>query len=474
MKKTIVFFFLFSLLFFAGVLTWRLFPDVFEKVETLLFPSEVVEEAPKQDEASEEEYESQLEELTDANAFLERGENFVVGGYLGLAINDFSRAVEIAPENKVAWERLVSTQMRLRDYSAAEASAKKALETFTNDGDFLAFLGQIKIAQSEFEEAWEIFSAMPDSPQKDFFRGLISAYFQKHDNAKEFLESTKNDSIWGSRAAVLLTAYQEFSLFPEGNPLHERLLLTKAFVDLGYFELAVSSSKEIIKEREDYRDAWLLLGYSYLSLEKYDLAQNILQKARELDPTKPEASFYLGLAKVELGDTEGAISDLTAARENGFSDQKVLSAALGRAYIAGEYYEAARAEYEKIAQLGGGAEKWIEPVRISLDFLSDPESAEAFAQKAVAEFPDSSVAKNLLGWALLEKGDFEGAKTILNEVLARDPSFSAAHYNLGKIAEKQEDLETALMEYKKAYEISPSSAIGEMAAERYNALLMGE
>ncbi len=471
MKKTIVFFFLLSFLFFAGVLSWRLFPEAFEAIKISLPSSDSEVTVPTPEEKIET---PKAEELTDANAFLDRGDNFVLGGYLGLAINDFTRAVEIDPSNKNAREKLISAQIRLRDYTAAEQSVKNALEVFSSDGDFLAFLGEIKIAQSAFAESWDIFSAMPDSPKKNFFQGLISTYFGKKENAKRFLELAKNDAIWGSRSAVLLSAYQEFTLFPEGNPLHEKLLMTKAFVDLGYFEIAISSAKEIVKEREDYRDAWLLLGFSYLSLEKYDLAKNILEKARELDPIKPESSFYLGLAKIELGDTEGAISDLTAARENGFSDQKTLSEALGKAYISGNYLEAARAEYEKIATLGGGAEKWVEPVRISLDLLQDFETAESMAKKAVAEFPESSLAQNLLGWTLLEKGSLDEAEGVFRKILERDSQFSAAHYNLGRIAEKREDFENALVEYKNAYEISPTSAIGEKAAEKYNAILTRE
>jgi hypothetical protein len=41
----------------------------------------------------------------------------------------------------------------------------------------------------------------------------------------------------------LLGAFEEFSLFPEGNPLHLKLLLAKAFNDLRFFEMSVQMTK---------------------------------------------------------------------------------------------------------------------------------------------------------------------------------------------------------------------------------------
>ena len=130
----------------------------------------------------------------------------------------------------------------------------------------------------------------------------MSSYFGEYDTAKssflpcQKMRNTENDRVlcWG--------AFQEFSLFPQGNPLHLELLLAKSFNSLGFYEMSIQMCKKILKERDDYRDAWIILGHSYLSLEKYSLARDVLTKALDLDPTKPETAFFLVLQKTILNN----------------------------------------------------------------------------------------------------------------------------------------------------------------------------
>ena len=53
-----------------------------------------------------------------------------------------------------------------------------------------------------------------------------------------------------------------------------------------------------------------------------------------------------------------------------------------------------------------------------------------------------------------------------------DPEFPAAHYNIGKLYEEQGRDDLALDSYQKAYELDANGSIGNLAAKRYNSLLI--
>ena len=53
-----------------------------------------------------------------------------------------------------------------------------------------------------------------------------------------------------------------------------------------------------------------------------------------------------------------------------------------------------------------------------------------------------------------------------------DPTLPAPHYNIAKLYEERDDIDAALEYYQKAYELDQNGSIGNLAAKRYNALLL--
>lgn len=413
------------------------------------------------------------EELEDVSALLQRGGEFRELGYLTLAIADFTAATKKEPKNAIAWKERIAAEMALRDYEAAAASAEEAVVLFPRDESFLRLWGEILLQQSKFTEAEALFEQLPASGAKEFYLGLMASYFKKHEEARAHLETAKADAESSDRASILLLAYEEYDLSPGSDQVYRELLITQALNSLSFYEMAVQKAKnDVIKMREDYRDAWIILGHSYLVLEKPMLAKNVLETAYELDPSKPDTTYYLAVAESELGEYEDAIIHLDMAKKNGYEPDFVIMKTLAEVYVEGEYYEEARQEYEKLLRYDGEKpEKYVKLVQISLDYLGDTAYAKQLAQEAMTKFPESPVSKNLLSWALVEHGDYEEARVVLEEIIAAEPEDQAAQFNLGKVYEGEEQLEMALKYYKTAYELSPYSTLAVKAAEHYNAIV---
>lgn len=416
----------------------------------------------------------QTEELTNTSALLERGENFLQSGLFSLAINDFSRATELTPKSRQPWNKLAGAQIASRDLSGAQTSLNTALRYFPNDEGFLTLLGEVYLQQSKFAEAQKIFEKMPEGGTRYFYLGILAAHSGKFDEAKTFFLQAKKLGL-EEKAQVFLNAFDQFELFPDGDPLYLRLLLAKAFDDLRFFELAIDSTKSILKERGDYRDAWIILGHSYLSLERFDLAKNVLDEALRFDPTKPETAFFLAMTEASMGAYDDAITHFSLARENGYVPQIEVTKALAEAYLNGGFYEVARKEFEKLVEIRTATvADYEKPIRISLEFLGDTATAQTLAMRAVELYPTSVEAKNLLAWAFLEGEQYAQAQVLLEEILSQNPENTQAHIYMGDYFLAQKEKEKALESYKKAYELSSHTQLGIEAAKKYNMLLLEE
>lgn len=467
MLRTLTYLIFASALIIAGIVFW---PQISENIgvgqKEKANPTIIFDENPQNT------GENPQEENLTFDQFINKGEDFADKGLFTLAINNFSAAVTLEPTNKKARLRLIETMVALRDFSGAAEAAKSALQKLPADTDISLLLGEILIQSSQFPEAKAVFAAMPNNiPEKFFFLGAIAAFENQHEEAKKNLEIAKNSRLQ-DRANVILGAYNEFNLFPNGNPLHLQLLITKSFDQLELFEMAVQSAKMVLKENSKYRDAWLILGHAYLALEKVDFAKSAFIKALELDPTKPETLFFLGLAEEELKNYNEALVYMEKALLNGYAPKTDVLKKLGDMNTVVEKYSAAVQYYEEVLKISDKeVGDFIRPIWILTDYLHDGKRAEEIAKQAVEKHPQSAMAYNLLGWAQVEKGDLDNAEKNLGKAVSLDPNLAAAYLNFGKLYEKKGEKENALVNYKKAYEKDPGSSVGTSAAAAFNRLM---
>ena len=453
----------------AGI--FNFYPEIinyishFQAEEEVQFDQQLIEENPS----------AQLEEEEDLTfeELINKGNNFLDKGFLTLAINNFISAVKISPHNKKAREMLIKTQITAKDFDAAENTIENSLKFFPFDKDFLIFLGEVYLQKTEIERAKATFNQLSDIPEKFFFLGSIAAFENDFEIAKRNLLIAKKSANMKNRAEIILSAFEEFSLFPNGNNLHLKLLLAKSFDQLGFFEMAVLSTKNILKENDKYRDAYIVLGHAYLSLEKFIFAKSAFEKALELDPTKPETAYFLAITENEMKNFTSAAIMMQKAIKNDFSPKVDALKKLGEFNINLGNYQEAENNFEEVLQLSDqNIDNFIQPIWILLDLLKDTKKALALARWSVEKHPQKAMSHNLLGWALLEDKQFTEAKKSLQKSLDLDPNLAAAYLNLGKLFEKLEEPQKAIKNFKKAYQIDPTSAVGNLAAEKFNQLIL--
>ncbi len=487
MHRFITIFFAFSLAFFLVGAARFFYPEWFEGGFLDFVKNEESGELrlpPPDDNPGDEAQETEktveerlIEETpADEQALFERAQKFFSHGALSLAQNDLSVLLEKNPNHKEAYLMLIKVHIRKRNFAEAEGVARRALGgSFPDDPDFLLLLGDLFLQQGESRliEAKNTFALLPESsPERNYYLGVIAIAEGDMDLAQNLFEKAKSSTVFNRRSDMILAAFNEFSLFPDGSPLHRDTLLAKALNDAEQFEISLMLTKKVLLENAGYRDAWLVNGYSYLALERYEFTYNAFTQAFSIDPAHADSAFFLGLTNKRLGDYDRAVSFYERAIENGFTPEKEVLREIADAYYLGEKYELSLKEYEKMLELyGGEVSDFIRPMNIALTILKDTDTGISLGNWVVETYPNEALAWNLRGWAYLEKNDLATAESDLKKSLELDNKLAAAYLNLGIVRERQERIDEALNLFETVYEMDPLSEIGEKAVEHYNALV---
>ena len=234
----------------------------------------------------------------------------------------------------------------------------------------------------------------------------------------------------------------------------------------------MASLYEILREEPTYRDAWIILGYAYLTQEHYRDAQDALLKALELDPAKPETRYFLGLSYFGEDQYAAAVTQLQLAVESGYEPRVQAYQKLADVAVLAEQFDIAVKAYETVLILNSSdVTLYIRPIWLYLDKLNNADRAKELAEQAIQEHPNNAMSYNLLGWVQVAQNDLSNAEQNLNYALILDSDLAAAYLNLGWLEQKKENFEQAKEHYKRCYTLDPSGSVGNLAANRYNEIL---
>lgn len=365
---------------------------------------------------------------------LRQGDLFAIQGEWAKAQTEYEQSVD-AGGGVAALRKLAQAQMQRRNINDVRATLKRLRQEGAKSEDLLLLESIVNLRTGELQKAREMLTNAPDSPQKHYGMALLSIIEGSHDQAKSELALTMSgwDPLLRTYARTLQSAYDEFALFPESQELHLITLISRSLAQVQECELALPLLVQVIREQDDYRDAWIVQGYCELVTERFEQSLASLERAYAIDPEKPEVQYFIGRAHAALGDHQNAVTFFSYALKNGFKPEKEVrrliaeqATELGDAELALEQYEMLAgkpdADTQAFAQL------------ITLQLTLDKnEDAYVTALKAVAKWPEEAEVQELLGWAAQENGKKEEAKAAYEKALQIDPNLTSARERLQKL-----------------------------------------
>lgn len=373
--------------------------------------------------------------------------------------------LQAEPENAEARELLVRAQIESKQPEPARQNLAVWQTAVGESPAYFGYLGQIEILADNLPAAFTALEKSGDTAPVP--RAMLDAFYDKQTEVQDLLANSTDYA-----AKTLLAAYTEYARFPESPKTHLDTLLARAFNATGYFTLAAAKLQPVIAANPDYRDAWLLLGYSYYARAKYPAARQAYQTAYDLDPTRAEAQYFLGLTAVQLHDLPAAEEYFMLALKNKYAHPAEVTRQLAEVTYAAGKFDAAAGYYAALLRLGEvDVTAFTRPIYLYLEKLHDGNTAWRLAQQAVAAYPQSAEAQNLAGWVSIKNGFLDEGYDYLVRATELNPALPAPYYNFGLYYEAKNSLENAQKMYRKAYELDPAGGIGRLSAEAYNRLL---
>lgn len=413
------------------------------------------------------------------NERIQKGDTLFQNEYYSLAIKEYAAASQLKPEKAKPYIKIGQAHFKQKDFKQAEKNFTYALKLESNNLEAKINIGKTQIQQEKFKEAQDTFNKISQRNQTvKYYQALIATFFFDHEKAKELFQETIDIGTAKSiseNAQNFLRSYQEFEKYEGGKEIHLKTVLAKSYDQTSQFTFAINILQEVLKEEPEYRDAWILIGYAYLNQEKYGEARESFQQAFDLDPEKAETRYFLGLAYFGENNLEKAILNLEIALENGFQPQIQVKQKLAEMYLLNENYEKAIVFYEEILdETEVDADFYIRPIWIYIEHLNEPLKALNLAHKARAKYPEEAMGYNLLGWAEIANDNLNQAEINLKKAIEINPNLAAAYLNLGTLYEKKKKIDLAKENYKQAYELGKGNSVSNLAAKKYNELILNK
>jgi tetratricopeptide (TPR) repeat protein len=422
------------------------------------------------------------EEFEDKNyaQYLSDGDGYFEQENYTNAIESYGIAAGINPNSSKALNKLAASYLGNNQPEDAKKYYEMAFNLNSNSLEIQIGYLRSLINSRALTEAENLVINMDDSqPEVKYYKSIILTLKKEYSQVETLLaEINENESAsvnTKEKANIILLAFETYNYYPEAESVFLDALICKALSQVGENESAIILGLDIIDRKENYRDAWIVLGYAYLATDDARSAIDALSQAESLESEKPETLFYLGLAYFSNNDIDQAISYLEKAYKNGYEPKDQINLKLGDLYLLKENYNKAAFRYEKILTKNTkNMDIFVKAIWLNIDKTNDPEKALSLAKKVVENHPQDPMSFNLLGWAQLANGDLQNAEANLQTSLNINPSLDATNLNYGLLYEKKGDVFLAKEFYKKAYLLGRGNAIARRAATSYNKLTENE
>jgi len=365
---------------------------------------------------------------------LREGDLYAIRGEWAEAAKAYEQAVAM-DGGLPALRKLALAQLQRRDMGGLNETIRKLKAAGARPEDVALIENIVLLRTGELGTARKRLEDATDSPQKHYALALLNIIEGNHTVAQQELQTVTTgwEPALRTNARTLLGAYEEFALFPQSSDLHLITLLSRSLAQVQECELALPLLAQVTKEKDDYRDAWIVQGYCELTTERPQQALVSLERAYNLNPEKPEIQYFLARAHAALNQHENAITFLEYALQNGFTPKSEIRRLIASEALKKGDAAAALGQYKALVEEPDAGIEAFDGAVSTAVALKRNDEAIALATLATQRLPENAKAFDLLGWTYLEGGKKEEARSALTKALQLDPYLLSAKDRLEKL-----------------------------------------
>ncbi|WP_078118340.1 XrtA/PEP-CTERM system TPR-repeat protein PrsT [Thiosocius teredinicola] len=360
-----------------------------------------------------------------------------VGAKLGLAkiplkqkkFAETSRLVDdilsVAPDNAEAWFVKGSATHALGQFDEASKAYNRAHSLDPNHQQ--AALGEATAILESGDAARAV--ALLEPLERKFPAVATIPYLRSE--ALKALNRTADADAARAKASSLISAYSSADVSNRGADL---LLYGTIAFEGGQLETAYQFLSAYVDGHSGDAQGRKLLGRILLAMGKPNDAQRVLLRLSANNQADAEALALLGDAHMQSGDEVAAERYYRDALEN-YNGGPALVRRLGMTQFYSGQRDQALQTLESLVEQTSGAAKADSSLLLGMLYYSENRFNEAggVADRLVKESPDNLTARNLQALVAVARGDSAQGRSILESILAKDPTFRPARYNLIKL-----------------------------------------
>jgi putative PEP-CTERM system TPR-repeat lipoprotein len=423
------------------------------------------------------------------------------------AEKEFTKALEIAPDNEAAKLLLAKTYLLISKFTNLTETLAEPQFTNTDDQIYaLLLLGQANLSLGNIEKAKENIQEANDlsstSQHSVLGRAFIAVYDNSHDNALALVDAllsrnNKFEEAWLLKGSILsnqgefkaaANAYSEYYKLKPAN-IGIRTIIAHNYVRAGEYDLAKPHIEDLRKINEnhptvntlaaqvkyaegDYESAKdlansvvnatnnglanMISGLSSFQLKNYQQAYSSLNAISDNLPKEHKVHKILAVLQVKLGYTEAFENSLSNFTNN--PEDSDIYANLGMEFIQQGDKDAALEMFEKANSLSPNNAN-IKAQLGALKLNNSDNSGLIELSSAIEINPNFKAANIALAMAHLKSGKLEKATAIANSWIKSNPKSSAALILRGNIALQANENDKAMQYFIQASETNPTDII---------------
>ncbi len=415
------------------------------------------------------------------------------------AVEPFTRAVAAGQAAPADRGLLAICYVRLGRQEEAAAVLSEARRLSPQDPIVLFASGVLAFAGQRFQEAYADFqAALRGNPAlRDARDGMAAAavnlgvqrYRERDiDGARRFFRDALEADPASFEALKNLAVLELEAGNPDEAAGYAQAALKERPEDPAALELAVRALRASgqegkleallrrLQERHPSAGAAAALGRLLQRHGDRKGAEQAFQEAAKLGSSDPYPYLFLGRAAASRGEAQRAVSllDSAAAMAVELEGQVELQAARRLQEAGGKL---GPEELRALKELSGRAEAPRAVLKEALDRLGEllpPERFEENLRLLSRRYPHSRALAERLGDALLSRGAFEEAAAVWRRLAEEYPTDARAHLGLARAAEGSGQLTRAILECRRAMELSPREEAPYLELEKLYGLLGGQ
>ncbi|WNM64036.1 tetratricopeptide repeat protein [Candidatus Nitrospira neomarina] len=359
------------------------------------------------------------------------------------AIQEFTEAKKLAPQDREVRKALAVARMAERSYKMAIEEAQMAIRLNPRDVQAVHILGQAYFGEKDFSSAKNVYQAIIDQIPQDaiahFQLGLIDQQDKKVQEAIDhFEEALKYNPDFVQALSHIANIRLSMGEAPQArervqqqiersskNPYFYNLL-GRLWMQAKQIDQAEKAFKQALDLNDQLQDSYMNLAELYHRMNRVDEAVMEYERLLDKNPKAAFAHMILGIMAEQRNEVEKAQRYYRKTLE---ISPKFAPAANNLAWLmaenGGNLDEALAHAEDAFSQQGGNPH-----IADTLGWIYYKKNAHIKAVsllgEAVEKLPENPVVRYHLGMALLKKGEPNNAKKTLEFALKMSPTFPGA------------------------------------------------